>query len=87
MNKNVKNAIEYLKCWRESFMADSDFSFYKKVGIETVIDDLSGIAEDGHNCYASYLFSKLSEDDKKLINRELPFYVDFENLCAEYDIE
>lgn len=87
MNKELcKIVIEQLDCWRNCFLDGTDWSFEKSLGITEITDQLENISSNGHDCYASFLFNQLSENDKEYIEKELEFYVNFDELYAVYDL-
>jgi hypothetical protein len=86
MKNKMEKTIEYLNHWRDSFLSGTDWSFEKNLGVTEIRDDLSGISEGGKNCYASYLFSQLSKEDKELILSKIDFIVNFDELYAVYEL-
>ena len=86
MKNKVEKTIEYLNHWKESFLSSTDWTFEKNLGMTKIRDELSGISEDGKNCYASYLFSQLSKEDRELILSKIDFIVNFDELYAVYEL-
>jgi hypothetical protein len=89
MKPIVKETIEALKHWRSAFLSSTDqFNIIapdgKIIHLEEVRDYLDGISEEGHACYASYLFKQLTNDDKQEILKAINFNVDFDEMCAIY---
>jgi hypothetical protein len=86
MNDKVKTTIDYLNTWKDAFLNGTDWTFERNLGIFEIRDELSGISVNGQECFASYLFSQLSEKEKEYVSRNLDFYINFEELYAVYDI-
>jgi hypothetical protein len=80
---NITKTVEYLEGLKLGFMKNSDFSFQKSIGVDEVEDLLDGISQDGHDCYVSFLFSQLNEEEKEEVQRR----VDFNGLAAYYSID
>lgn len=72
MNKELCNEIiNCLTNWKDAFLKGSDWSFEKSLGVECITDYLENINQNEHDCYASYLFNQLNDDDKKYILNNL----------------
>ena len=84
MNK-IETTIDYLNHCKNVFM-DADFSFQRSLGVEEVEDLLSGISHAGKSCYVSWLFNRLTYDDRCQVQARLDFRVDFERLAAYYSL-
>lgn len=86
MNK-LDHIVETLKCWKSTFMSGTDWTFERSLGMCEIRDYLDGISQNGHDCYASFLFKNLSESDKHYILNQIDFDVNFKEMYATYDLE
>ena len=86
MNDKVKITLDYLNHWKNAFMSGSDWSYERNLGMTEITDELSGINENGSRCFASDLFSKLTDEDKADVLNNIDFYVNFDELYAIYDL-
>jgi hypothetical protein len=84
--KKVKEVAEYLKWCKEVYLGDGNREELKEMGVTEKEDLLSGIYQEGRNCYVSYLFDQLNSEEKKAVQSKLDFEVDFEALSAVYQI-
>jgi hypothetical protein len=84
---NITKTVEYLESLKLGFMEGSDFSFQKSIGVDEVEDLLDGISQDGHDCYVSFLFNQLNEEEKEEVQRRVDFTIDFNGLAAYYSID
>lgn len=78
MKKIVEETIGTLKAWREAYFSGEE------PPNRICYDQLNNIRVGKHECYASYLFNQLSEEDKEEVRNNLDFDIDFDNLTATY---
>ena len=88
MSNIVKQVIEQLECWKSCFLQDGSCFDVNIDGISIELDQLTdqieNISQDGQDCYASYLFSQLNNDNKEQILSEIDFDVNFDELYCTY---
>lgn len=80
MKKIVRQTIDQLNDWKDSFFGD-DLVPYSDREYEDLLENIS---YDGHECYASFLFSQLTEADRKEVLRNIDFEVDFDRIVSYY---